>query len=116
MTSPLQMLGLGSVAVGVALACADYTAPTGVGCTEDQQSGVVLEGDSLLTRVYITRDYTSVGIVSGQATTYHHRTCQSWTCWEAREDPAAPLGEAEAAEALARCTAAADAAWEPPNL
>jgi hypothetical protein len=116
MNPSLQMLGLVSVAIGVALGCGSYTAPTGPGCGDDQQSGVVLEGDSLLTRVYITREYTSVQIVSNQATTYHHRTCQSWTCWEAREDPAAPLGEAEAAEALARCTAAADAAWAPPNL
>ena len=73
------MLGALSLAIGVALGCADYTAPSGAGCGDDQQSGVVMEGDSLLTRVYITREYTSVGIVSGQATTYHHRTCQSWT-------------------------------------
>ena len=116
MEAPLPMLGILSLATGAALGCGSYTAPTGPGCGDDQQSGVVLEGDSLLTRVYITREYSTVNLVSGEARTYHHRTCQSWTCWEAREDPAAPLGDAEAADALARCTAAADAAWEPPDL
>ena len=116
MDTHLQTLGAVSLAIGVILACSDYTAPTGPGCGDDEQSNVVLEGDSRLTRVYITREYSTVTIVSGEAKTYHHRTCQSWTCWEAREDPHAPLGEAEAAAALARCTAAADAAWEPPNL
>ena len=116
MNARLLMLGIVSVAIGAALGCADYTAPSGPGCGADLQGGVVLEGDSLLTRVYITREYSEVVIVSSQATTRHHRTCQSWVCWEAREDPAAPLGEAEAAAALARCTEAADAAWAPPNL
>ena len=111
MDTSLQMLGALSLAIGVALGCADYTAPTGAGCGDDQQSGVVLEGDSRLTRVYTTREYTEVRIVSGEAKTYHHRICQSYTCWEAREDPAAPLGDAEAAEALARCTAQADTFW-----
>lgn len=111
MNTTLQMLGLCSLGLGVALGCGEYHAPTGPGCGEDQQSNVVLEGDLRLTRVYINREYTTVLIVSSQAKTIHHRTCQSYTCWEAREDPAAPLGEAEAAEALARCTAMADAEW-----
>ena len=110
MTPTLQMLG--AVCFGVALACSDGTGPVyGAGCGEDQQSSVVLEGDSRLIRVYITREYTEVVIVSSQATTYHYRTCQSHTCWEAREDPAAPIAEAEATAALARCTAQADAVW-----
>ena len=116
MNTTLQMLVLGGLGIGLALGCGDYTAPTGPGCGDDQHSGVVLEGGLRLTRVYITREYSTVSIVSGQATTYHHRTCQSWTCWEAREDPAAPLGEAEIAAALARCTAEADTVWEAPNL
>jgi hypothetical protein len=112
MNPTLQRLGAVCLGLGVALACSDGTAPvSGAGCGEEQQSGVVLEGDSRLTRVYITREYSEVIIVSAQATTYHYRTCQSHTCWEAREDPAAPLGEAEAAEALARCTVQADAFW-----
>jgi hypothetical protein len=101
-----------SLGVGAVLGCGDgYTAPTGPGCGADQQSSVVLEGDMRLTRVYTTREYTEVGIIDGQATTYHYRICQSHTCWEVREDPAAPLGEAEVAAALARCSEQADAAW-----
>lgn len=75
----------------------------------DQQSAVRLERDHRLTLVYTTREFTEVYIVSAEARTNHYRICQTHTCWEAREDPAAPLGEAEAAEALARCTALADA-------
>lgn len=82
---------------------------SGAGCGEDLQSSVVLEGDSR--RVYITREYTEVVIVSAQAIAYHYQTCQSYSCWEARVDPAAPLREAEATAALARCTAQADALW-----
>ncbi len=107
----VPLLGVLSLATGAALGCADYTAPTGPGCTADQASGVVLEGDSLLARVYVTREYTEVGIVDGRATTLHYRICQSHTCREAREDPAAPLGDTEAADALVRCTAQADAFW-----
>jgi hypothetical protein len=113
MNASLQMLGVVSLAIGLGLGCSDgYTAPViGAGCGEDRQSAVVLEGDGRATIVFITREYTQVGIVSNRTTTTYYRTCQSHTCWEAREDPAAPLGEAEAAAALARCPAAADAAW-----
>ena len=110
MTPTLQMLG--AVCFGVALACSDGTAPVyGAGCGEDQQSSVVLEGELRPIRVDITREYPEVSIVSSQATTYHYRTCQSHTRWEARDDPAAPLAEADATAALARCTAQADAKW-----
>ncbi len=111
MNTRLPLLTIVGFSISAALGCAPYAAPTGPGCTDDQQSGVVLEGNSRLARVYITREYTQVGIVSGEAKTYHYRVCQTHSCWEARDDPATPLGEAEAAAALARCTAAADAAW-----
>lgn len=112
MNLALQRFGIVCLGLGVALACSDGTAPvSGAGCGEEQQSGVVLEGDSLVTRVYITREYTEVVIVSAQATTYHYQTCQSHTCWEVRKDLAAPLGETEITDALARCIAQADAYW-----
>jgi hypothetical protein len=112
MSPPPQILGAVCLGVAVALACSDGTAPvSGAGCGEEQQGGVVLEGDLRVARVYITREWTQVIIVSNEARTQHYRTCQSHTCWEAREDPAAALGDAEAAEALARCTAQADAVW-----
>ncbi len=118
MNATLQMLGVACLALGVALGCGDgYTAPiSGVGCSEEQQSGVVVEGDLRVTSVFITREYSQVYLGSEQPTTRHYRVCQSYTCSEVREDPAAPLGEAEVMAALARCTAAADAAWaaEPP--
>jgi hypothetical protein len=113
MNTTVQMLGVACLGVGVALACSDgSTAPViGAGCGEEQQSGVVVEGDLRVTRVFITREYTHVDVGSESPTTRHYRACQSHTCSEVREDPAAALGEVEVMAALARCTAAADAAW-----
>jgi hypothetical protein len=62
----LQRLGVVSLGAGVALGRGTSTAPTGAGCG-DQQSGVVLERDSRLIRVYITREYTVGDIVSTEA-------------------------------------------------
>ena len=110
MNQPVWMLGVASVGLGVALACGDGTAPSGAGCGDDEQSGVVREGDLRVTHIYITREYTGLYLGS-QPTTRHYRTCQHFSCTEVREDPAAELGEAEIADALARCTGQADAAW-----
>src|SRR5215211_5267847 len=110
MNPTLQMLG--SVCFGVALACSDGTAPvSGAGCGEEEQSGVVVDGSLRVTRVFITREYSQVSVGSENTTTRHYRVCQRYTCSEVLEDPAAELEEAEVTDALAGCTAQADAAW-----
>jgi hypothetical protein len=82
----------------------------GAGCSDDQQSSVALEGGMLVTRVFLSREYTQVTVVSNSPTTYHYRACQLHTCTEVRES-ADPLTETEIAGALSRCEAEADAAW-----
>jgi hypothetical protein len=105
----LSAVTLGSILV---LACFDGTTPAyGDGCSTDQQSVVQLEGDTLVAQLYVTRDYRLTDIVNNTARTTHYRTCQQYRCTAVRDDPAAPVTEAESTAALTACRAEADAAW-----
>lgn len=113
MHGTLAQLGAFCFVSMLVLACSDeFTGPVyGAGCASEQQNVVELEGDTLVTQLYVTRDYRQTDIVSNTARTTHYRTCQQYRCMEVRQDPSAPLTDAEATAALTACRAEADVAW-----
>jgi hypothetical protein len=112
MHSTLAQLGGLSFGAMLVVACIDGTAPVyGTGCSSEPQSQVHLEGDTLVTQLYVTRDYRRTDIISNTARTTHYRTCQRYRCTAVREDPSIPVTDAEATAALAACRAEADVAW-----
>ena len=108
--------GLGAGALLI-VACIDGTAPVyGTGCTNEPESVMQLEGDTLITQMYITRDYRQTYVSSNTARTMHYRTCQQYRCAEVRADPAVPVTEAEGTAAVAACRSRADEAWATRDL
>jgi hypothetical protein len=111
----LRLLLLCGLAAGLGAACSDRSAfspEVDAGCTAGQQNSVVLEDSLRVTALFITREYTISDIRDNQAVnTTDYRVCQTFTCRVLRPDPAAPLTDAESADALAACRVEADSAW-----
>lgn len=109
----LQQIGALCFGSALVLACGGgFTGPVyGDGCTSEQESAVLLEGDTLVAQLYVTREYRQVDVASSTVRTTHYRTCQQYRCVAVREDPASPVGDAEATAALTACRAEADVAW-----
>jgi len=111
-----MLIGLGAGAM-VIVACIDGTAPVyGAGCTNQPESVMQLEGDTLVTQLHITRDYRQTYVSSNTAQTLHYRTCQQYRCAEVRENPSLPVTDAEATAALTACRSRADEAWATRDL
>ena len=112
--SALRLLLLCGLAAGLGAACSEraFSPEVDAGCTADQQNSVVLVDSLRVTELFITREYTITDISDNHVVnTTDYRVCQTFTCRVLRPDSAAPLTDAERADALAACRVEADSAW-----
>jgi hypothetical protein len=116
----LGVLVAAVIAAGLGIACSGRSAfspEVDAACTAEQRNSVRLEGTERVTDLFITREYTVTDIRNNQSVnTTDYRVCQAYTCRVLRPDPAAPLSDAETAEALTACRTLADRSWDQRSL